>query len=999
MIQMKTFRLWVSVLAALVCMTIGATAHASHFRYGNITWAVPDPVGAPQTVKFTVTAGWRDTLADSITLNFGDATNATAAGTQIGSGTDAAGGNFSVWTYSFTHTYVGAGPFTAFFESCCRVSNLGSGQNDQDFHIETVVSLTSGNTGGPVAQMPSIIQLQNGALRTFAIPVFDPDADAVSCVMSTPAQAGGALTPAVMPPVLNGASPTVSPSCVLSWNLTGVAANQRAAVSIRVSSSHGGVASVTTLDFMVEIVAAPPPTCSGSGSFTIGVGQPFTNTLTGTVVGLTLTTNQSGAPAASSFSPPIGTITVLPPASTTFSWTPTAADVGTRIVLVGFRTITNLTGYCSMTLTVPTCAGFGNVCTAGVGACQTSGTIVCIGATPTCSAVAGTPTPEVCDGVDNNCNGSTDEGNPGGGAVCNSGLLGICSVGTTACQAGVLNCNANTAPGTVAETCDGTDQDCDGTIDDGFNVGTSCTNGVGACQTTGAIVCDGSGGATCNAVPGAPTTETCDGIDNDCDGTADNGFNLGMTCMNGVGACQSAGQIVCDGSGGATCDAVPGAPSTELCGDAIDSDCDGFDSNGCPCGSDTDCQLCNEQYELCVTPCATNTDCPTGQICDEANGHLCVPACTSDADCPLACDLVSGECVECAADADCPMDQGCDVAGYCTPTCQNAGDCTLGTCDTGAGLCVACDTSADCNTGEACSPESHTCILPCNLEADCNTGFICNESHGDCVECVLDGDCPTGACDAFTNTCVECVDDGDCPTGVCDTGNHTCVECIDDGDCANGVCDTTTNTCVDCNQDSDCPNGQLCDEPNHTCVDCLETTDCPDGTVCDPTSHTCEPPCSTDADCPQGVCDPTNGTCVECLDNTDCKDGETCDLPTHTCVPPMTGCTNDNTCSIGEVCDTDTSACIPGCRLSGTGNGCPDGDVCLEAQGGGPIGQCGKPTTPDTDIVPSGGGLFDCTASSAPVGDSDLPIGFVAFAGVSVALFRRRKNRKNKKAA
>ena len=82
MIQMKTLRIWVSVLAALVCMTIGATAHASHFRYGNITWKVPDPIAAPQTVQFTVTAGWRDTLADSITLNFGDGASTNVASTD-----------------------------------------------------------------------------------------------------------------------------------------------------------------------------------------------------------------------------------------------------------------------------------------------------------------------------------------------------------------------------------------------------------------------------------------------------------------------------------------------------------------------------------------------------------------------------------------------------------------------------------------------------------------------------------------------------------------------------------------------------------------------------------------------------------------------------------------------------------------------------------------------------------------------------------------------------
>jgi hypothetical protein len=108
------------------------------------------------------------------------------------------------------------------------------------------------------------------------------------------------------------------------------------------------------------------------------------------------------------------------------------------------------------------------------------------------------------------------------------GHFRVCSVtdddgdGVTDCAGDCNDADPEVKPG-ATERCNAVDDDCDGANDEGFNVGAWCTTGLGICERSGSVVCAAGGLASeCDAVPGPPSVETCNGLDDDCDGSADN---------------------------------------------------------------------------------------------------------------------------------------------------------------------------------------------------------------------------------------------------------------------------------------------------------------------------------------------------------------------------------------------------------------------------------------------------------------------------------------------
>lgn len=463
------------------------------------------------------------------------------------------------------------------------------------------------------------------------------------------------------------------------------------------------------------------------------------------------------------------------------------------------------------------------------------------------------------------------------------------------------------------------------------------SNPIGLCE--GIRACGPEGLGDCTALQ--PSGESCDGIDNDCDGETDNG------------ACDDDNVCTQD-----HCDAQAGCSYSNLDNNACDDgDACTFDdkclgglctaqplvcNDGNPCTTD----LCDQQtgcvYSYNEENCTDSDPCTYGDRCYMGECH---PGPQSDCDDDNVCtdDYCDEQTVcrhvpnaaECTDYNECTLGDHCD-GGYCVPMgsidCDDNNPCTTDACDS-AGGCIHSNNTESCTDGSLCTENDYCLGGQCHAGTpkDCNDNNVCTDDYCD----------PNVGCLHVNNT-ASCNDGDPCTvTDKCNLG-----QCVGTGalNCDDGkVC--TTDTCVPksgclwtnnanpCSDGSECTLGDTCG--GGVCIPGT-ALNCDDGNVC--TADSCVPAtgclhdslsgsscsdnnlCTKSDKCQAGICVP--GTLDTCDDGKQCT-ADSCSSTLGCIHENIVGSCNDgNACTVGDSCVADT--CVAGSQQLA----CDDGDPC-----------------------------------------------------------------------
>ena len=322
-----------------------------------------------------------------------------------------------------------------------------------------------------------------------------------------------------------------------------------------------------------------------------------------------------------------------------------------------------------------------SVCTAAGSSCDlktgcTVGTKTCsVGNATDCADTDGCTTNERCDGTV---------------AVCKHDVLDSDGDGNPPVKCGGTDCddsNGLIGPGGT-ELCDGVDNDCDGVIDDGASkscgVGRSCVAGACACNA-GLMQCGGAGVGACYDLKTDP---------NHC-GRCNDSCGSGGVCTNGACSCPAATGTQCGmaqtcvdvktsqtncGMCGVDCPAMAGQGQYQACLQGACTAC-GAENQACCAGATVGFnQGCLQGLSCSATPGAAGAKCTCGagsikcgDTCtnlktDEQHCGACGTACANNQVCLAKGDTAA--CVACGG-----VGQACCDPGFGIGICRGALAC------------------------------------------------------------------------------------------------------------------------------------------------------------------------------------------------------------------------------------------------------------------------------------------------------------------------------------
>jgi hypothetical protein len=400
------------VSACLLASVIVTTASATHFRYGQITWTQV----SGNTVEATVQLAWR--RAEFITcvdpthpnvlsapfpdpdmpdnaaipcsgpdgfVGMGDVAAPFTAALEWGDGISPTTLYILVtsvdlvnnWFFgvaldptslpstgvptdtSLSHTYLAPGDYTAFFESCCRISPPDLKNNaDGGFSVETIIN-AGGSNNSPVSVLPPIVLCPVDSLCSFFVPGADADGDTLSYRLSlsdeakgifgnVPGSADEFIQPGFDGPDIPGPDvPAPGPASIdpitgqYSWDTNGAGlSGDLYSTQVTIEDGESKIA----VDFLIQLAQTDPnppnigvdpdAVCLPTNGQTVVVGSTLNFGVTASDSdGDALTLNVAGLPAGASMTPQLPLLgSPSMTVSSTFSWTPVIGDVGTSIV-------------------------------------------------------------------------------------------------------------------------------------------------------------------------------------------------------------------------------------------------------------------------------------------------------------------------------------------------------------------------------------------------------------------------------------------------------------------------------------------------------------------------------------------------------------------------------------------------------------------------------------------------------------------------------------------